>query len=162
VGKGKLAVGTHYFWTAGTVMQKSQRGLLQTLLYDIFRMCPEELPKICPGLVSPSKAKEWSYEELLDTFRTVVNRTSASTKYCLFIDGIDEFEGDHYQLCRLLKDLSCSPNIKLCLSSRPWNVLEDAFGADSSRMLRIHDLTRQDILVYAQSRFEKKLYWSEN
>lgn len=45
----KLVIAAHYFWTAGgTPMQKSQQGLLRTLLYDIFCSCPEQISDICP------------------------------------------------------------------------------------------------------------------
>jgi len=70
-------------------------------------------------------------------------------KYCMFIDGVDEFNGDHFEMCHILKELSMCPNFKICLSSRPLNVFEDAFGLDLSQKLYIEKLTRQDILNYA-------------
>jgi len=36
-----IVVASHYFWGSGTGMQRSLQGLLQTLLYDIFRHCPD-------------------------------------------------------------------------------------------------------------------------
>ncbi len=45
-------------------------------------------------------------------------------KYCMFIDGVDEFNGDHFEMCHILKELSMCPNFKICLSSRPLNAKE--------------------------------------
>lgn len=33
----RLAIGSHFFWKAGYTMQRSIRGLLQSILYQIFR-----------------------------------------------------------------------------------------------------------------------------
>lgn len=43
----KLLTARHYFWAAGTHMQKSHEGLLKTL-YDILCACPSLLPAACP------------------------------------------------------------------------------------------------------------------
>ncbi|KAI5459735.1 hypothetical protein BGZ63DRAFT_388556 [Mariannaea sp. PMI_226] len=155
----KHVIAAHYFWSGGLKIQKSQKGLIQTLLYDIFRMSPELIPEIYPrrwsktSLLDSENSKEWTMHELLDALRQIANHCDVRAKYCVFIDGIDEFEGDHFELCHLLKGLSASPNFKFCLSSRPWNVFEDAFGVDSTRKLYLHDLTRQDILIYIKSWF---------
>ncbi|KAM0417322.1 hypothetical protein ACHAPT_012703 [Fusarium lateritium] len=164
----KHVVAAHYFWTAGSKMQKSQKGLIQTLLYDIFRMSPELIPDIYPrrwsktSLLDSENSKEWSMNELLDAFERISKRRAMRAKYCIFIDGIDEFEGDHFEICQLLRSLSTSPNFKFCLSSRPWNVFEDAFGVNSTRKLYIHDLTRQDILLYSQNRLAEHPLYNES
>lgn len=163
----KLVIATHYFWATGTSMQNSQQGLLRSLLYDISRMCPEQIPDICPirwsktSVGDHAHAKEWSTHELIEALRTLARLPTTPTKYCMFIDGVDEFDGDHFELCQVLKELSMSPNVKCCLSSRPWNVFEDAFGIDETHKLYIHDLTRQDISVYAQSRLMEHPRWNE-
>ncbi|KAK7425106.1 hypothetical protein QQX98_000020 [Neonectria punicea] len=42
-----VVIASHYFWSPGTDMQKSQQGLLQGLLYDIFRHCPDLIEATC-------------------------------------------------------------------------------------------------------------------
>jgi hypothetical protein len=76
----------------------------------------------------------------------------AKRSYCFFIDGLDEFDGDHEVLNDLLKEVASSPHVKICVSSRPWNVFEDAFGQKSFLMLQ--DLTYSDIQIYVNSMFE--------
>lgn len=53
--------------------------------------------------------------------------------------------------------LSQSPNIKICLSSRPWNVFEEAFGGHPK--INVPDLTRNDIRNYSASRLQEHPRW---
>ncbi len=88
----KLVVATHYFWTAGTALQKSHRGLFQTLLYDIFRMCPEQIPecvlsdgqRLVPGTLliprnGPSKNFSKASENLDDVLLCLLSTACSST-----------------------------------------------------------------------------------
>lgn len=56
-------------------------------------------------------------------------------------------------------ELSASRHIKICLSSRPWNVFEEAF--ESMPKIYIHDLTRNDIRNYAASRLQEHPKWAD-
>ncbi|KAJ5724853.1 hypothetical protein N7493_006581 [Penicillium malachiteum] len=146
-----------------TAMQKSQQGLLRTLLYEIFRQCSELIRPLCESMRSNLDKEEdllqWSLSNLRVTLRKVACSDMVSVRLCFFIDGLDEYSGDHSELCQVLKDLANSPNIKICLSSRPWNVFEDAFGSDSRRKLYIQDLTRNDILEYVRCRLYEHPRW---
>jgi len=166
-GPKKVVMATHYFWSTGTAMQKSLKGLLQELLYDILCCCPELAPDIFPdrwrrtkSTASPSD-KHWSADELHEGLRLLARHHSMPVKCCFLIDGLDEFDGDHYKLCQLLKELSLSANLKCCVSSRPWNVFEDAFASDLSTKLCVHDLTIQDIWNYTESRLKGFPRWKE-
>lgn len=55
--------------------------------------------------------------------------------------------------------LSASRHIKICLSSRPWNVFKEAF--ESMPKIYIHDLTQNDIRGYATSRLQEHPQWAE-
>jgi hypothetical protein len=81
-----------------------------------------------------------------------------SARFCFFIDGLDEFGGDHLEICETLLHLSKSPHIKMCLSSRPWNVFLDSFG-QTTRHVNVHELTRNDIGHYAQHRLHTHPKW---
>ncbi|KAI0097758.1 hypothetical protein GGR51DRAFT_566231 [Nemania sp. FL0031] len=166
-GTKKLIIAEHYFWNAGTMMQKSQRGLYRSLLYDFLRACPEQIPRVCSARwaatkisLNPPPIDNWSVEELLSAIQSLIRIPDSPSKFCVFIDGVDEYDGDHFEFCQLMQELSCSPAIKCCMSSRPWNVFKDAFGADQTPRLYLHQLTRQDILVYAQSRLAEHPRWS--
>jgi len=74
-------------------------------------------------------------------------------KFCFFIDGLDEYSGDHEEMAEFLKQVAISPHIKFCLSSHPWKVFEDVFHGLS--MLRLQDLTYGDIKAYVADKLER-------
>lgn len=159
----RAAIVSHYFWITGTSMQKSQQGLLQTLLYDIFRQYPDLINQTCAKRWNSSQsAGSWSLVELHEALQTVVTSAHAGIKLCFIIDGLDEFNGDHEdrtQLCRTLKGLAISGNVKLCLSSRPWNIFEEEFGLNYPKIY-MQDLTRDDIQNYVSSRLGEHKRWA--
>lgn len=159
----RAAIVSHYFWITGTPMQKSQQGLLQTLLYDIFRQCPDLIEQTCTERWNSSHfADSWSLAELREALQTFVVSDHSGLKLCFFIDGLDEYSGDHEdrtQLCRTLKGLAVSGSVKLCLSSRPWNIFEEEFGLEYPK-LYMQDLTRDDIQNYVSSRLEEHTRWA--
>lgn len=155
---GKLVVPAFFFWNSGIALQMSQAGLLRTLLAQILEEAPELLPVICPDrwealCLFNEDNKEWTDHELRDMMRSIAMNLEDDMKLCLFVDGLDEFEGDHKELVTLFRDLLASPAIKLCVSSRPWVVFEDAFRQEPSLMLQ--DLTYPDIKHYVASHFYK-------
>jgi hypothetical protein len=49
--------------------------------------------------------------------------------------------------------------VKLCVSSRPWNVFEEEFGLEFPKVY-MQDLTRDDIHDYVSSRLEEHTRWA--
>lgn len=157
-GNAPLIRGIFYFWTAGTEMQKSLEGLLQSLLYDILNECPDLIPVICPDRWSSSRSdafsSPWRLRELHQSFKTLEAQDLVSARFCFFIDGLDEYNGAQSEVIEAMQVLTTSPKIKLCISSRPWPCFEDAFGEDPNRKLYLHDHTREDIELFARSKLE--------
>ena len=156
----QLITAGFYFWHAGTVLQKSQEGLLQSLLYETFSQCPELIPDVLPERWKSCKPsnpidRHWSRAELIKAFAKLSNQPRMLKRACFFIDGLDEYDGDHDELICLLRSFSRSNNIKICASSRPWNVFKRAFGTGSDTMLRLEDLTRNDITLYVRETLER-------
>lgn len=58
----------HFFWSAGSPMQKSWQGLLQTLLYEIFRQLPDIIESTCterwPRTTEQLSHQTWHLTEL--------------------------------------------------------------------------------------------------
>lgn len=78
-------LASHYFWSAGTPMQKSQQGLLQTLLYGIFRQMPNIIETACterwPKTIEELTHEPWQVPELqriLQRLRTARSSRSGS------------------------------------------------------------------------------------
>jgi hypothetical protein len=159
-----LVIASHYFWSAGTPMQKSHEGLFRTLLYDIFRLCPVLIHQVCPArwaqADSSGTENDWTLTELLATLQALSEHLDLPGRYCFFIDGLDEYDGDHLRLCEILRELSRSSKIKFCLASRPWNTFVDAFGKEPDRKMCIEDLTRRDIQQYTKSRLMEHERWN--
>ena len=149
---------SHYFWSPGTAMQRSQEGLLRSLLYEIFRQFPDFIETIWTGL-DRQPDEPWVLHDLRKALHRVSSSLMPHMKICIFIDGLDEYEGDHSDLCEDLAKLASSPHIKLCVSSRPWNVFEDAFGSDPARKIYIHELTRHDIRGYVDDHLSQLPRW---
>ncbi|KAF3764593.1 hypothetical protein M406DRAFT_260125, partial [Cryphonectria parasitica EP155] len=159
-------LASHYFWSAGTPMQKSQQGLLQTLLYGIFRQLPDIMETVCTERWSKTfeelEHEPWLVPELQRILQRIADRQDLPVRFCFFVDGLDEFGGDHVDFCRSLHELAQSPHIKLCVSSREWNVFEDSFGGGSiDSKLYIHELTCNDIRSYAERRLQEHPRWKE-
>ncbi|KAJ3522886.1 hypothetical protein NM208_g12674 [Fusarium decemcellulare] len=151
----KLVIASFYFWAIGQKPQTSQKGLFCTLLYQLLKACPEVIPMIAPSrweslCLFDEAPKRFSEEELGDMFRQAVAHISSRAKVVLFVDGLDEFDGDCNILISLFKECASSP-IKICVSSRPWTEFEDAFGSCPS--LRMEDVTYQDITNYVVDKF---------
>ncbi len=97
----------------------------------------------------------WTDTDLLIGIRTFIQETAQSARISLFIDGLEEIDGKDHQrieVVDLLKELSLLPNVKICVSSRPWELFKDGFGG--SPKLRLEDLTRKDIKSYVNANLE--------
>jgi hypothetical protein len=55
----------------------------------------------------------------MEAFKGLIRQSVKQLKLCLFIDGLDEYEGDPTDIADIFTDLAESDNIKVCLSSRP-------------------------------------------
>lgn len=156
-GHKNLVMANFFFWNPGSKLQKSQEGLLRSLLFEVLRNCPELIPQAAQATEHcyDREAEGWSAEELLSIFKAVL-KDNTSTKFCFFIDGLDEYQDENRSCRDLLQTLSVlaeSPNIKLCVSSRPWMIFADAFGENDNRFLKLEQLTQADIQRYVTDKF---------
>jgi hypothetical protein len=156
-GSTPSIMSNFFFWNSGTIEQRSQVGFLRSLLYDILRRHTDLIPIVLPSMwartysyaIKPSprfKPESLSLSRLMSGFKALVTQTIVPLKLCLFIDGLDEYEGDSAQLADLFTDIVTSDNIKICLSSRPLVAFEYAFKTSPS--IRLQDLTFEDIRLY--------------
>ncbi|KAK4449831.1 hypothetical protein QBC34DRAFT_350397 [Podospora aff. communis PSN243] len=149
---------TVYFWNPGSSAQKSQLGLLRTLLYQLLRQQRELCRNAAPGRYlyfqlaghdSP-EPPDWTIAELQEAITHFMSRAGIDSRLAMFIDGLDEYDGDHNGLISFVKSLHDSHKVKLCVSSRPWVEFRDAFAAYPS--LRMEQFTKPDIEKYVRRR----------
>ena len=155
-GAGKDVVqATFFFWNSGSSMQMSQEGLLRTLLHQILTKYPHLVSQAFPQefetflFFRKSEEIPLKWSDLTKAFQGVVKELKNTAKIALFIDGLDEFDGDHVNLVEFIRTLS-SPGVKMCVSSRPWTIFEDAFKHEAS--LKLEDLTFSDINEFVSSK----------
>jgi len=81
-----------------------------------------------------------------------VHEATKSMKMVLFIDGLDEFHGDCWEQVEFIEFIKSllSSNIKICLSSRPWNVFRRRIQKCSKFETRRS--TYPDIKLYLESK----------
>ncbi|KAK0651121.1 hypothetical protein B0T16DRAFT_403197 [Cercophora newfieldiana] len=160
----RLLVVDHYFTIHGTPIQRSLEGLLRSLLYSILAkeraLIPKLMPKRCDTQPRPLPPLEpWTQPELESILRAIAKEPELSVNICFFIDGLDEYAGDHLGICQTLRELSLSPFVKVCVSSRPWNVFEDEFGNSEDGKLCIHEISRPDIQRFTISVLSSHPRW---
>ena len=157
-GQKVLATASFFFWNPGTDLQKSQEGLLQSLplLHNILRQSPDMIPVTCQSRWGDPliQSEPWTRVELMEAFARLRHEALPWTRYCFFINGLDEYGGDHTEIINVMKDMVGPNDVKVCLSSRPWNIFENAFGGDSLTMIRLQDFTREDIKRFVRGNLE--------
>lgn len=161
-----LVVIQCYFWYLGSILQKSIEGLLRTIAYHILSTCPQVVETLLPErwkLIQTRRdipQPSWTLDELQDLLlkapKAIFQARQASNapkslKCCLFVDGLDEYNGNHGRLVHILNDLAATDGMKICVSSRPWNVFVRAYESRKPHLF-LHELTADDIRLYVNSK----------
>ncbi|KAK7953233.1 hypothetical protein PG988_013927 [Apiospora saccharicola] len=148
-------VAKFFFWNAGSESQKSFGCLVRSLLHSILSQAPDLIPAVFPndweetGHFSgqswtahhDSKKINIAFEKLLCSELLYRNR-----HVVFLIDGLDELEGDHKYMVQRIRSWSTTggDNLKICVSSREWNVFTSVFADCES--LKLQSLTYDDML----------------
>ncbi|KFA77438.1 hypothetical protein S40288_03077 [Stachybotrys chartarum IBT 40288] len=165
-GSSKLVLGSFFFWNLGRTEQRSHIGLSTAVLYQILNHNQSLIPTLLPrmwklgcsqGAYTDGLAalEPPSSVELAAAFQMLGN-VEISQRFCFFIDGLDEYEGNLVDGISFVQNLCCNPNIKILLSSRPIPLCTDAFS--SLPMLRLQDITRPDISNYVHDKISSHKY----
>ena len=73
----------------------------------------------------------------------------------MFIDGLDEFEGQEDAVIKMIDDLADQTHVKVCVSSRPLIAFEEAFVGKPS--LRLQDLTFDSMIEYGKVKLSEPI-----
>jgi hypothetical protein len=143
-------------------MQKSLTGLIRSLLHDVLKEYPDLIQQILPDYWIQIKATPWQVQSKLpltdkdirEAFFRLISEPTLYTNhcFCFFIDGLDEYEGTYQEDTKTLVELLNSwtrrapTAVKICVSSREYNVFMNAFAGD--QRICLHNLTRSDMTQY--------------
>jgi hypothetical protein len=166
--QARHVVASFFFHDRGTEIQKSYEGLLRSIIHQVASQAGYLIPTLFPlqwhkvytewkGVLSRHHIIDWTRKDLLQVFQNILSYTSPDLKLFLLIDGLDEYSGNKVGLADVLKAAALtrereSPDIKLCLSSRPLNEFEEAF--ENLPTIKLQELTLGDIQLYVSSMFQ--------
>lgn len=109
-GESQLILASHFFRINGNDIQKSQNGLLREMCADVARQCPQiflerwkQMQINSREFRSESTSRvEWSNSSLRQLLEVVQDSDlrveGRSVRFAFFIDGLDEYSGDHSSL----------------------------------------------------------------
>ncbi|KAK1660156.1 hypothetical protein BDP55DRAFT_561640, partial [Colletotrichum godetiae] len=140
-GEKTLISANFFFWKLGSTTQKSLNGLLRALSYSILEQVPALLATVFP--------RQWRNATQGKAFR--IHNLFSSHKIAIFIDGLDEFDGDHDKMIKLLRSWTeiVPEDVKLCVSSREWEIFRQRLI--NCPGIRLQDITCRDIEAYINS-----------
>lgn len=143
----------HFFWLHGSDMQRSMKGCLCTLVYQVLQGNDElVLATLRKNLFLRGKRNthDWSESELQELLFDLL--AGSGEAFGVFIDGLDEYDthSDVRPFLELVQGLAGVCNVKICASSRQDNVFERAFSRRPK--LRLQDLTHIDMHNMARAR----------
>ncbi|KAJ1325986.1 ankyrin repeat domain-containing protein 50 [Microdochium nivale] len=145
-----------FIWASGDGLQRSVKGLLCTLVHQIFSQRSDLAKAALDFNMAKVTISDWSEAELRSTLASAVQ--SAQGLVYVVIDGLDEIhldDGGPDRLMDVVRLLSAHANIKLCVSSRPEVFFERAL--QHYPHFRLQDLTRADMEHYARQELAEAL-----
>lgn len=134
-GTKPLITASCFFWNPGAEPQKSQIGLLRTLLFELLQQVPAFIKLVNPWRwqsyeFGSSALVPWATRELKDGFQSFLEETEDSVQICFSANGLDKFKRDdtvRTEIITFFKSASCHPCVTVCASSRPWLIFENTF-----------------------------------
>lgn len=97
----------------------------------------------------------WSSQDVEESLFAITEQMDVHVRACLFIDALDEHNGDHQRLIQILQRLAqpksesgmkVKVKVKLCLASRPEQIFKDAFCRFPN--FPIHHFTDSDLQAF--------------
>ncbi|KAK3360993.1 hypothetical protein B0T24DRAFT_643301 [Lasiosphaeria ovina] len=166
-GRKKLVTAHFYFWrSAQDELQMSLDGLYRSILFEVLCQCPDLIAEVFPqqwdamahhGTTQPGD--HMAASAVKRAFELLAAKASNPThRFCLFIDGLDEYHGDsaaHWELARHLQAWTRQADIKMAISARPHTEFLVTFAGAPNTVIYLHTLTRDDIYRFSLEMFAK-------
>lgn len=168
-GQKKLVCISTMFLLHGTPLQRSLEGFYRTVFFEIIRQFPDLVQVLFPRdsareLPDDSYRSSFRLKTLKDAWTRLISvRNHTKLRICVFIDGLDELEGnsrDRLDFARSLRDWAQSDDIKIICSGRPNAELNIVFN-QPQRCFDLQDLPKPDIRKILWKRFEELRQYSD-
>ncbi|KAJ2895983.1 hypothetical protein MKZ38_005991 [Zalerion maritima] len=157
------------FQGSGSEVAASLEGLYRSILFATLRLHAHLVPIVFPAqwdhftTTEPSvQAPQdlFSAAEVRKAFDVLVGEASfPSRRFCLFIDGLDQYRGDEQERASLVDGLQRwaeHEDVKLCVSSGP-NLELDHLICPPAQRFRMSDVNRSDITEVCAGMIEQEL-----
>jgi hypothetical protein len=160
---------SYFFHDRGSTIQKSVEGFLYEVLYQVLHQRKEVFAsvfKLFNRLIVPQSSAEtlldrrqktlsdvWTLSTMQEALLSIVANTESDVNICLFVDALDEHDGNHKEYLSILRRLTESTKnpffrLRLCLASRPENIFKHEFQDYPG--FSIHKRTVKDIRLYVE------------
>ncbi|KAK3997940.1 hypothetical protein QBC44DRAFT_376376 [Cladorrhinum sp. PSN332] len=166
-GDRKLVKVNFFFSVVIGGTQQLLRGLCRTLLYDILDQCPSltqnTLPRIWAKVCRfrsrsiAGHTVEVDDSEILTALGRIFGGYDPNFCFCIFIDGLDEYQDtngrDQSDLVDLIKGWATGAQntvVKICVASREDPAFYNKFPPKTT--VRLHELTRYDMERFSEQR----------
>lgn len=154
---------SHFFWLNGSLLQRTKKGLLCSLLYQILDARMDQLTVLVDLETSSRKehVEDWSEQELKDCLLKCLS--GSPDPMVLFLDGLDELDPEegHDTLIQFIALLKKIPNVKMCISSRSEREFIQAYG--QAPKMKLQALTKEDIKIVVSKNLREsfKFTWDD-
>lgn len=129
-GTGEEWLPIHFFFDfrAHKDMANSFVGMMRSLMYQLVS-CSTLISKYVAGTTFGQLVDVQFNDAAYDHLRNIIASSIIKTgsRVCIFLDGLDEFEGDLAHLIACIYALADLRGVKICLASRPEPILQHAF-----------------------------------
>lgn len=129
-GESPLVMRKIFFSYNGKDLQKTQVGLLRSLIYQSLTNHRELIPLVlfeATAVASANLSSFWTLSRLKTALKKLLEQNQVPLKICLLVDGLDEYAGDHSEISGLFRYVAGFGHVKLCVSSRPLLEFERTF-----------------------------------
>ncbi|KAK3719446.1 hypothetical protein LTR37_004304 [Vermiconidia calcicola] len=152
----QLHLLSFFLWWARSRLQNSTAGLLRSLLHQICWGKPDVIEVVLKSVRNHVDDVPVSTGRQLKLAITAALAASSGARYCIFIDGLDEFVGDYDDVLKVILALRDLRNVKCCVSSRPEIKIMRKL-AHFPRM-QLHDLNYRDISEFVLQKLPDKKF----
>ncbi len=162
-----------FFIDRGSKSQRSGESILRHILFQLLKARPPLIDQVlrftkCKDVIVPEKSLskldettekpvyEWDERSVKKALLYCKGQNKTPFRSCIFLDGLDEHEGDHNEFGRFILSLASRADeteintIKICVASRPEQVFNDLFQTTPN--FAMQDYTYSDIRKHLTKR----------